>query len=162
MENIKGQDEQCEGRANQESHIHNDLVLLAERRRFLRPDIIYFSANDETRDQLQELALQEPEEVEAIALTNAVANPRAVVVVRRHAMITRFTVFATQWLLNVADGAIFILNEKHHILVTGVIIALIVGQSIINLYNDISNFLNTVVQISWLLLEIIWSILHHF
>ena len=47
-----------------------------------------------------------------ISLSNTVADPRTMVVVRRNTLITSFTVLGSQWLLQVADGAILHLNEQ--------------------------------------------------
>jgi hypothetical protein len=53
--------------------------------------------------------LEEAKEPKPVALSDAVTDPRAVVVMRGNAMITCFTVLATERLLNVADGAVLIL-----------------------------------------------------
>ena len=60
--------------------------------------------------------MNENEEPESVPLSNAIADPRAVVVMGRHADLTGLAVFAPQWLLDVAYRAVLILDEENHVL----------------------------------------------
>ena len=64
-------------------------------------------------------------------------------VVRGHTMVARFAMLAAQWLLNVANRAILILYEQHHIVILFLIVN---GEAIIELDNHIRDFLNAVIE----------------
>jgi hypothetical protein len=66
---------------------------------------------------LHKLKVKEANEPEFVSFAHAVANPRAVVVMGGHTVVTLLAVFAAQRLFNVADGAVFIFNEQYHIFV---------------------------------------------
>jgi hypothetical protein len=51
-----------------------------------------------------------------IVLSHTVSNPWTVVVVRSHTMVALTTVFASQWLFNVANCAILIFNEQDDVI----------------------------------------------
>jgi hypothetical protein len=61
------------------------------------------------------LELDEPEEPETISLTDAITDPRAVVVVCSHTMVTVFAVLTSQRLFDVADGTVFVLDKKNYV-----------------------------------------------
>jgi len=61
------------------------------------------------------LNLDEPEKPKAVSLSHAVAYPRAVVVMRGDTMVTVLAVLGSQRLLDVADGAVFVLDEENYV-----------------------------------------------
>jgi hypothetical protein len=77
---------------------------------FLVP-LVDLECEDQTDDELNELELDEPEEPESVALSHAVADPRAMVVVGRHAMVTVLAMFAPQRLLDMADCAVLVFDK---------------------------------------------------
>ena len=66
---------------------------------------------------MHELKVKEANEPKFVSFAHAVTNPRAVVVMRGHTVVTLLAVFAAQRLFNVADGAVFIFNEEYHIFI---------------------------------------------
>jgi hypothetical protein len=54
--------------------------------------------------------------MKTISFTNTIANPRTMMIISCYAMITRFAVFTSQGLLNMTNGAIFVLNKENHII----------------------------------------------
>ena len=67
------------------------------------------------------------------------------VVMCRHAMVTYLAVLAAEWLLNMADCAVLVFNKKHNIIIIFLHLAIVVWQAIINLDDDVGDFLNTIV-----------------
>jgi hypothetical protein len=59
--------------------------------------------------------LYEPEKPKAVSLPDAVAYPRAVVVMGGDTMVTVLAVLGSQRLLNVADGAVLVLDEEDNV-----------------------------------------------
>ena len=60
--------------------------------------------------------MYEHKEPKSVSLADTVANPWAVVVMGSYAMVTLFAVLAPQWLFDVADCAVLVLDEKDNIL----------------------------------------------
>jgi hypothetical protein len=73
-------------------------------------------ADCDPEQQLDELCLYKPVEPKSVALPHAIANPRTVVVVSCHTMIAIFAVLGPQWLLDVANRAVLVLNEENDLL----------------------------------------------
>ena len=61
------------------------------------------------------LQYQENNESEPISFPDAIANPRAVMVVGRYTVVAPLAVLAPQRLLDVADGAVLVLYKKHNV-----------------------------------------------
>jgi hypothetical protein len=59
--------------------------------------------------------LDEPEKPKAVSLSDAVAYPRAVVVMGGDTMVTVLAVLGSQRLLYVADGAVLVLDEEDNV-----------------------------------------------
>ena len=144
VEDDEGQDEQGEGRAYQECHIHYHFVLFVQRSHLVLTHVVNTHANHKSSEQLNKLALQEPKEVKAIALTDTVANPRTVMIVRCHAVVASLAMLAAQRLLNVTYCAVLVLDEKHHVLVF-IFVAIVVRQAVIDFYDHFGHFLHTIV-----------------
>jgi hypothetical protein len=83
---------------------------------------------------LHELKVKEANEPKFVSFAHAVADPRAVVVVRGHTVVTLLAVFAAKRLFNVADGAVFIFNEEYHIFIFFVIFIIFKFNGIIDSY----------------------------
>lgn len=60
--------------------------------------------------------MNEHKEPKSVPLADTVANPGTVVVMGCHTMVALFAVLASQWLFDVADCAVFVLDEKDNIL----------------------------------------------
>lgn len=84
--------------------------------------------------------------MESIALTDAIADPGAMMVVRGDTVVAGLAVLAPQRLFNMTNSAIFILNEKHHVLV---VLLIVFWETIINLNNHIGNLLDAIVEGGW-------------
>ena len=144
MEDDEGQDKEGEGRAYQECHIHYHFVLFVQRSHLVLTHVVNTDANHKPSEQLNKLALQEPKEIKAIALTDTVANPGTVMIVCCYAMVARLAMFATQRLLNMTYCAVLVFDEKHHVLVF-VFVAIVVRQAVIDFYDHFGHFLHTIV-----------------
>lgn len=83
---------------------------------------------------MHELKVKEANEPKFVSFAHAVTDPRAVVVVRGHAVVTLLAVFAAKRLFNVADGAVFIFNEEYHIFIFFVIFIIFEFNGIIDSY----------------------------
>jgi len=60
---------------------------------------------------LEVLDYQVPVEARLVSLADAIADPRAVMIERRHAEINLLAVLCSEWDLKMADGAVLALNE---------------------------------------------------
>jgi hypothetical protein len=56
--------------------------------------VVHLHTNCDPEQQLGELGLDEPVEPESVALTDAIADPRAVMVMGRHTVITTLAMLA--------------------------------------------------------------------
>ena len=70
------------------------------------------------RQHLNQLEPQVVVEASLVSLTNAVANPWAVMVMSSHTLITQFAVLCAKRLLKVADCTVLILNEEDDLIIT--------------------------------------------
>ena len=83
---------------------------------------------------MHELKVKEANEPKFVSFAHAVANPRAVMVMRGHTVVTLFAVLATQRLFNVADGAVFIFNEEYYIFIIFIIFIIFKFNGVIDSY----------------------------
>ena len=115
MEDEECEDECCEAEREEdcEPDVEFEDCELAE----LSPVLLHvfhqvlYSKRDGSQ-HLHELHNKVVEKASFVALTDAVANPRAVMVVSGDALVTRLAVLRAQRLLQVADRAVLHLDEK--------------------------------------------------
>lgn len=86
--------------------------------------------------------------MEPVALAHAVSDPGAVMIMGGHAMVASFAVLAAQRLFDVADRAVFVFDKQHHIVL--IVLLVFFGQAVVELYDDIGDFLDAVVESAWL------------
>ena len=65
------------------------------------------------------MKLKEPEEPQAITLTNAVTDPRAMMVMLRDICVTGLAVLSAEWLLDVTQSAVLVFDEKYNVFFFG-------------------------------------------
>lgn len=94
------------------------------------PKNINLKTNEQSGDQLDKLAVEEYQKWQLVPFTNAVTDPRTMMVIRGHAMITVLAVLTPQRLLDVADRAIFVFEERYRI-IRVVIVVFDVGDFVI-------------------------------
>lgn len=61
--------------------------------------------------------MNEPKEPKPIPFSDTVADPRAVVIVSSDAMVASLAMLGSQRLLDVADGAVFVLDIKLYLII---------------------------------------------
>ena len=76
------------------------------------PKHINLKTNKQPDNQLDELAIEEYQKWKLVPFTNAVSDPRAMVVMRSYTGIAILAVFASQGLLDVADCAVLVFKER--------------------------------------------------
>lgn len=69
------------------------------------------------RYHLKQLDPEVDIEAEFVSFANAISDPGAVMVMSCYTLVTLLAVFSSKRLLKMADGAVFILNEKDNIIV---------------------------------------------
>ena len=77
------------------------------------PKHINLETNKQSGDQLDKLAIEEYQKRQLVPFTNAVSDPRAVVVVRSYTVIAILAVFTSQRLFDVANGTILVFKERY-------------------------------------------------
>lgn len=80
------------------------------------PKHINLKTDKQTGDQLDELAIEEYQKWKFVSFTNAVSDPRAMVIMRSYTGIAILAVFASQGLLDVANRAILVFKERYCII----------------------------------------------
>ena len=66
---------------------------------------------------MNELELDEPEEGEAVTFTDAVADPRAVMIMSGYTLITVFAMLAPQRLLYMTNRTVFVFNKQYDFII---------------------------------------------
>ena len=89
-------------------------------------------AEGNRRDHLNKLDDEIVEETCFVPLSDAVADPGTVVIMRGHALIARFAMFRSYRLLQMADRAVFHLDKKHHIVILTANLVILLRRFFIN------------------------------
>jgi len=120
VENEEGQDESREAENEEAGHSYVKFencqltelsaVLLNILHEILHPQRY-------RRNHLYQLNYEVPEEAQLITFTNTVSNPRAVVIMGGHTEVAGLTMLGAQWLIHVADVAVFRFYEEDYIIV---------------------------------------------
>lgn len=78
----------------------------------LLPKHINLKTDKQSGDQLDKLAIEEYQKRQLVPFTDAVSDPRAVVIMRSYTGIAMLAVFTSERLLDVADRAILVFKER--------------------------------------------------